>query len=81
MYAFMCIHDVCIVRFYVLIHVNMRMHVFMPMCILCCCLKQCIVGVSETCRLIFKMYLFVFVLFMTNMCNNFELYSCLGTFG
>ena len=30
------------------------------------CLKQCtgIVGVSETCEMIFKVYLFVFVLFM-----------------
>ena len=28
------------------------------------CLKQCIVGVSETCRLIFKVYLFVFALFL-----------------
>ena len=28
------------------------------------CLKQCIAGVSETCRLILKVYLFVFVLFM-----------------
>ena len=28
------------------------------------CLKQCIVGVSETCRLILKVYLFVFALFL-----------------
>ena len=27
-------------------------------------LKQCIVGVSETCRLILKVYLFVFALFL-----------------
>ena len=44
------------------------------------CLKQCIVGVSETCRLLLKVYLFVFVLFMDSMFNNFELYSCLGIF-
>ena len=38
MYAFMCIHDMCIVRFYVFIHVSMHiMFVFMP--ILCCVLK------------------------------------------
>ena len=40
MYAFMCIHDVCIVRFYVFIHVGMRMYVFMPMCILSCVFKM-----------------------------------------
>ena len=49
------------------------------------CLKQCIVlfvGVSETCRLILKVYLFVFALFLDiNKCNNFELYTCLGIFG
>ena len=27
MYAFMCMHDVCIVRFYAFIHVSMRMYV------------------------------------------------------
>ena len=39
MYAVMCIHDVCIVRFYVFIHVSMPiyMYVFMPM--LCCVFK------------------------------------------
>ena len=37
MYAFMCIHDVCIVCFYVFIHISMRMYVFMP--ILCCVFK------------------------------------------
>ena len=37
MYAFMCLHDVRIVRFYVFIHVSMRIYVFMP--ILCCVFK------------------------------------------
>ena len=37
MYVFMCIHDVCIGRFYVFIHVSMRMYVFMPT--LCCVFK------------------------------------------
>ena len=39
MYAFMSVHDVCIVRFYVFIHVitGMRMYGFMP--ILCCMFK------------------------------------------
>ena len=59
----MCIHDVCIVRFYVFIHISMRMYGYLcPYFVVC--LKQCIVGVSETCRLIFKVYLFVFVLFL-----------------
>ena len=62
MYAFMCIHDVCIVRLYVVIHVNMHLYDFMP--ILYCVFKQCIVCVPETSILIFKMYMFVFVLFM-----------------
>ena len=77
----MCIHGVCIVRFYVFMHVSMSMYVFMP--ILAVCLKQCrpIVCVAETCRLALKVYMFVFVLFMVNMCNNFELYSCLVIFG
>ena len=61
-YAVMCIYDVCIVRFYVFIHVSMRMYVFIP--ILFVCLKQCIVCISETCRLILEVYLFVLVLFM-----------------
>ena len=58
----MCNHDMYIVRFYVCIHVSMRMYVFYPYFV--ACLKQCIVGVSETCRLIFKVYLFVFALFL-----------------
>ena len=62
MYAFMCIHDVCILRFYVFIHVSMRMYVFMP--ILCCVFKTGVLGVSEACILILNVYLFVFVLFM-----------------
>ena len=37
MYAVMCIHNVCIVHFYVFLHVSMRMYVFMP--ILCCVFK------------------------------------------
>ena len=59
MYAFMCIHDVCIVRFYIFIHVSMRMYLFMP--ILRYVFKT---GVSEACRVILKVYLFVFLLFM-----------------
>ena len=52
-------------RFYVFIHVSMRR----PLCMylypyFVACLKQCIVGVSETCRLILKVYLFVFALFL-----------------
>ena len=62
MYAFMCIHDVCIVCFYVFIHVSMLCMYVCPYCVVC--LKQCIVGVSKTCRLLLKVYLFVFVLFM-----------------
>ena len=60
-----CNHDVYIVRFYVFMHVSMRMYVCMYVypCFVAC-LKQCIVGVSETCRLIFKVYLFVFALFL-----------------
>ena len=58
----MCNHNVYIVRFYVFIHVSMRMYVFIP--IFFACLKQCIVDVSETCRLILKVYLFVFALFL-----------------
>ena len=57
----MCNHDVYIVRFYVFIHVSMRMYLY-PYFV--ACFKQCIVGVSETCRLIFKVYLFVFALFL-----------------
>ena len=37
MCAVMCIHDVCIVRFYVFKHVSMRIHEFMT--ILCCVFK------------------------------------------
>ena len=58
-YAFICNHDVYIVRFYVFIHVSMRMYVFIP--IVCCVFKT---GVSETCRFILKVYLFVFALFL-----------------
>ena len=36
------------------------------------CLKQCIVGVPETCRLILKVYLFVFALFL-NKLNSAEM--------
>ena len=44
------------------------------------CVKQCFVGVSETWRLICKitLYLFVFVLFMHNTCNNF-IHVCVCT--
>ena len=58
----LCAIMICIlcVSMYVCIHVSMRMYVFIPIF----CLKQCIVGVSETCRLIFKVYLFVFALFL-----------------
>ena len=56
----LCIHDESIVRFYVFIHVC----VCMNLCPFVVCLKQCIVCVSETCGLLLKVYLFVFVLFM-----------------
>ena len=35
------------------------------------CLKQCIVGVPETCRLILKVYLFVFALFLGKQVSQF----------
>ena len=41
----MCNHDVYIVRFYVFIHVSMRIMYLYPYFV--ACLKQCIVGVSE----------------------------------
>ena len=59
-YNIMYIHEVCIVHFYVFLHVCI--HVFMPMCIIILCVKQCCVGVSETCRLILKIDLFVLFL-------------------
>ena len=37
MYAFICIHDVCIVYFYAFIHVCKYAYVFMP--IVCCVFK------------------------------------------
>ena len=52
MCAFVCMHDVCIVRFCVFIHVGMRMYVFMP--ILCCVFKQCILDVSDVCSCILE---------------------------
>ena len=58
----MCNHDVHIVRFYVFIHVRMRMCVFIPYFVEC--LKQCIVCVSEICRFLLKVYLFVFEFFL-----------------
>ena len=62
-----------IVRFYVfLYYVSMRMYVFMP--IHCCVFKTaCVSGivcVSETCILIFKVYLFVLYCLWINMCNK-----------
>ena len=73
----MCIHDVCIVRLYVFIHVST---VFMP--ILCCVFKtvyrvlyvfQIHIDFKFTCLRLYCLWI--------NMCNNFELYRCLGIFG
>ena len=65
MYAVMCIHYVCTVRFYVFIHVSMR--ICMYLCtyfVVCLNSVPGIVCVSETCRSILKGNLFVFVLIM-----------------
>ena len=80
MYAFMCIHDVCIVRFYVFIRVSMRMYVFMP--ILCCVFKPVYCRCFRGIYIEYKTFicLCVYCLWI-NMCNNFELYNCLGIFG
>ena len=57
----MSIHDVCIGRSMylscIILHIYTHVYIFV-------CVKQCFVGVSETCRLTLKIYLFVFVLFM-----------------
>ena len=62
----MSIHDVCIGRsmylyiyICIILHICIYTHVYIILCV-----KQCFVGVSETCRLTLKIYLFVFVLFM-----------------
>ena len=60
----MCIRDVCIVRFYVFIHVSMRICMYLcPYFVVC--LKQC-TGYCMCFRdiSILKVYLFVFVLFL-----------------
>ena len=36
MYGVMCIHDVCIVRLYVFIHVSRRIIMYVFLTILCC---------------------------------------------
>ena len=60
-----CIHDVqCIVCFYVCIGPTCKYAYLMYLCPYFVVFKTCIVGVSETCRMLFKVYLFVSVLFM-----------------
>ena len=49
--------------------VSMYLYMYVCVCMYLCpyfvvYLKQCIVGVSETCRMLLKVYLFKFVLFM-----------------
>ena len=68
----MCVHECMHVCAYVMLFVlGVSMYSYMLVCVcmyLCpyfvVYLKQCIVGVSETCRLLLKVHLFVFVLFM-----------------
>ena len=58
-------HDVYIVRFYVHMYTCKYAYVCMYLYpYFVACLKQCIVGVPETSRLILKVYLFVFALFL-----------------
>ena len=56
----MCVLGVQCIYICIILHILcIYTHVYIILCV-----KQCFVGVSETCRLTLKIYLFVFVLFM-----------------
>ena len=72
-----CIHDVCIVRSYVFIHVCMRLYEFMP--ILRCVFKTVYCMCFRDMQIdFFKCICLCLHCFWINICNQFELYSYLG---
>ena len=65
----MCVHECMHLCAYMMCVLCVSMYLYICVCMYLCpyfvvCLKQCSVGVSEACRLLLKVDVFVFVLFM-----------------